>query len=410
MKKLLNLLGLMPLFVLCFTSSLHAADLVVAPGGSGGSYASLNAALTAANAGDRIIVYPHAGSGSYTETAITITKSIQILSANEGAYFGVDAPSLTIAPATAGASITIMGLRLFTASITATAAAPAGSRCTVNIIHDSIAQGNITFDQNNFDVTVGSSYVTGSTTLRYGRVLGNIVTNTITVNSDATPSNDTVVIVGNRIDLYSTQNGIQWNSTANYFGIYNNYIGCNYNSAATNTGINIATAKNSLSGSNAIINNTINKPAGSYYYAIYATNPVNSFTEIQNNLIFGNIYFGGILVGSGTFSVHYNQMSSFHIGGFINDGTNIQATNLSLNTLGVVTNALSSTINGGNPDLAYSDINLSRNDIGCYGGSFTHDNYFPITSNDWARVLLVNAPRRVMVNSTIQVKALGFDK
>ncbi|QLH45637.1 MAG: hypothetical protein HWD58_08485 [Bacteroidota bacterium] len=65
---------------------VKAADLVVAPGGTGGTYASLNTAIAAASAGDRIIVYPQANGASYSETAITITKSLQILSANEGAF------------------------------------------------------------------------------------------------------------------------------------------------------------------------------------------------------------------------------------------------------------------------------------------------------------------------------------
>jgi hypothetical protein len=71
---------------------------------------------------------------------------------------------------------------------------------------------------------------------------------------------------------------------------------------------------------------------------------------------------------------------------------------------------LSNCINGGTVDSAYADIDLTRNDAGCYGGSYTLDNFFPITANDWARVILVTAPRRVLVNGTINVKAIGFDK
>lgn len=121
-----------------------ATDLVVAAGGSGGAYASIGAAITAANPGDRIIVYPQAGGSSFLEGTLTITKSLQILSANEGAYYAVDG-QINITPATAGCSITIIGMKLFTGNITATAAAPVGARCVVNILNDSLAQGGIGF-------------------------------------------------------------------------------------------------------------------------------------------------------------------------------------------------------------------------------------------------------------------------
>ena len=136
----------------------------------------------------------------------------------------------------------------------------------------------------------------------------------------------------------------------------------------------------------------------------------NSYTDIQNNLNLASIYNPAYSVSGGTFNVHYNFAVGNSFAGFTNDGTNIIATNTTLNSEGLNTNALSNTINGGNPDSAFVDLNLTRNDAGCYGGSFTLNNFFPITNNDWARVILVTAPRRVLVNGTINVKAIGFDK
>ncbi|MBK7888093.1 MAG: hypothetical protein IPJ86_12625 [Bacteroidetes bacterium] len=175
------------------------------------------------------------------------------------------------------------------------------------------------------------------------------------------------------------------------------------------TGIFIATSKNSTAGINMINNNTVYKASTALSYGIYFTGAASSYTEILNNLIASSASYA-VYVTTGNVSVHYNYFTSASLLGFTNDGTNITATNVTLNAEGLNTNPLSNTINGGTTDSAYADIDLTRNDVGCYGGSFTLNNFFPITSNDWARVILVTAPRRVLVNGTIHVKAIGFDK
>lgn len=392
------------------TTQVKATDLVVAPGGAGGAYASIGAAIAAASPNDRIIVYP--GGAAYSEGTITITKSLQILSANEGAYYSVDG-NINVTPATAGVSVTIIGMRLYTGGIQSTIAAPVGARCTVNLIYDTLAQGEISFDHNNYDLTVSSSIVQGGLTFRYGKALGNILYSVLNVNTDASVNNpnDTVLIIGNKIYGYYSSNvgGITWASTSQFFSIQNNLVYITYPSNNNNYGIHVGTSKASVAGTNTVTNNTVYKFYSIYYGIIIQTN-ANSNTVVQNNLQVGPNYSYAMYISGGTFSIHYNYLNSVSITGFTNDGTNVAITNTTLNTDGLNTNVLSNTINGGNPDSAYVDLNLTRNDAGCYGGSFSLNNFFPITSNDWARVMLVTAPRRVMVNGTINVKAIGFDK
>ncbi len=403
------------ILILCLAGAgiSKATDLVVSAGGAGGSYASINAALAAASPNDRIIVYPQAGGASYSDTTIRITKSIQILSANEGAYYTVDAPVVYITPSSAGINVTIIGMKLLTGNIQSSIASPTGSRSTINLLNDSLADGSISLNHDNYDVTVASCHIQAGLSIRFGKVMGNIIKSALTVNTDASVNNptDTILIIGNKITNYSASNysGIYWNSSSQFFSIQNNFITLTYPVNGYNQGIYINTSKNTNSGVNVIVNNTIYK--STYYYAngIIVNGAVNSYTEILNNLVLGTGSYA-VNISNGNNSVHYNYFSNAILYGFTNDGTNITATNTTLNADGLNTNPSSNTINGGTPDSAYADIDLTRNDVGCYGGSFTLDNFFPITANDWARVIFVAAPRRVLVNGTINVKAIGFDK
>ena len=414
--KNLHLFGIATFVVAFFVSiQVKATDLVVAPGGTGGTYASLNAAIAAASAGDRIIVYPQANGASYSETAITITKSLQILSANEGAFYTVDAPSITIAPTTAASSITIIGMKLISGGIATSANAPAGARSSINILNDSIMSGALNVNHDNYNVTAAANYIYSGVVFKFGKVIGNFVTSSITCNNDASTNNvgDTSMIIGNRVFYYTAGNngGVNWNNSNQYFSIQNNFIRLDYPGNATNFGIYVQTGRNSAVGTNVINNNTILKQTYSIYYGMTINTGASSVTEIMNNVIVAPLYGGGLITSAGNYDIHYNYTTNASYGGFTNDGTNVAPTNTSINAAnGLITNALSNTINGGTPDSAYSDINLTRNDAGCYGGSYTQDNFFPITGNDWARVILVTAPRRVMVNGTINVKAIGYDK
>ena len=185
-------INLVIIFLLLLGVKSQATDLIVAPGGAGGAYSSIGAAVTASASGDRIIVYPNSGGSSYSEGTITITKSLQILSANEGAYYSVDG-SITITPATAGITVTIAEMKLFTGNISAGGSAPTGSRSVVNLLNDSIAQGFINFNYNNWNLTLANSYLYSYVYLNYGRVIGNTISTgsgyAIQFNTDASTNN-----------------------------------------------------------------------------------------------------------------------------------------------------------------------------------------------------------------------------
>lgn len=419
MKK--NLLYLTLVCALLSIKSVSATDLIVAPGGTGGAYSSIGLALTAANPGDRIIVYPKASGATYAEGVLTINKSIQILSAQEGAFYAVDG-SFIIAPSTPGMSVTIMQMKLFSGTVSANAHAPAGARCQVNLINDSMmyAASYMDFGFNNYDLTLANSVSQHSVLARYGKFIGNKITasteTNINITSESTANTDTVLIIGNKLINGGTSylyGAIYWNSTSSFFQIYNNFIDLTYMVAAyAVNGIYINTTRASGVSTNYIVNNTIRKAGGYFYYGVYcAPAGVVSKVDIENNMVYStgvNAY--SIYAAGGTTNIHYNLGSSNSWVGFSNDGTNTSLTNTTVDPDGVITNPLSNAINGGSPDSAMADIDLTRNDCGAYGGSFTLNNFFPNGANDWSRVFLVMAPRRVLVNGTIQVKAFGYDK
>ena len=96
--------------------------------------------------------------------------------------------------------------------------------------------------------------------------------------------------------------------------------------------------------------------------------------------------------------------------GLVNDGTNIIASN---STYDAATGmALTgSAVNGGYPNDAFADHDLTRNDAGCGGGSFRITNFHPMNNlSNGARVTFVNAPRRVLMGNNVSLKADSFDK
>lgn len=397
-----------------------ATDLCVAENGTGGCYATITDALNAAVSGDRILVNPKSNNASYTED-LNITKSIQILSNVEGQQFTLQG-NVTISPAV-GRTVIIVGMNDLTGSVYPTGNSPAGNRCVVRLMNCNFGNGSIKFDYDNFDVAVVSCvFSDGSIVLRYGKVIGNDITTTtnanyysnvfysIGINTDAYPTLDTVSVIGNKIVNNAAVGGyyncpIFSSTTSQFFFISNNLMSRSSGSPYAEVPIYTNTSKNSLLGRNTVINNTANYATRTLATGISIYNN-QGYVDVYNNLILAT---AGVGIAAGTqVGVSFNFMSNpLTITGVINDGTNNLSSNTTLNGSGKP-NAGSDAINGGDPDKGFYDINLTVNDAGAYGGSFTLDNYFPVTGS--ARVYMINAPRKVVVGSTITVTADGFDR
>lgn len=412
--------------------SLKAADLCVVGSGGGGCYSTISAALAAASNGDRILIQPQVGV-PYVENLV-IDKSVELLSNQEGVKWELTG-NILITPA-AGRTIGIMHMKNLGGNIYTDQNSPIGTRCTVNIVDCELVTGNINFNYDNFNVRVISSIISnGYVVFRFGSLIGNqIQTSTVSsyysggeyatvwINTDSYASNDTIFIVGNKIT--SRNNGYYYdhvlasNTYAHFLYVTNNYLVNNGHSGYYyHSGIRIYYGKNSSTGGNVIMNNTIKYINASYYqrgillYSLYA----NASFAVINNLILSPVNntsysSNGIYVDNSTGPVgaSYNFMSpGLTMQGIVNNGTNNLNSNTTLDSDGRPQTG-SDAINGGAPDYSMYDIDLTRNDVGAYGGSFTLDNFFPVTGA--ARVFFVRAPRVVLQGGLFNIKAEAFDR
>ncbi len=429
MKTRKVLLGLASSFFL--VANLNAADLCVNESGSGGCYPTITAAINAASDGDRILIQPKSGGASYAEN-LTIAKSLQLLSNVEGTMW-VMTGNISITPAISR-KISILHMKNTTGYISVFANSSVGARCEINIMNCELLNGYIDLNKDYLSSNVASNILSdGYVAIRYGNIIGNSINATVTgstynagtyyksliyVYSDVVPTNDTLNIVGNKMSAtgYYYANFIYWTSSSQFFNISNNYGFQNYNSSYQQSGISIYDAKNSAIASNKVINNTMYSTttySSTFYPVEILVNSVpNCSIDVLNNLL---LTAGGThqairnYYGSAVISCSYNFINnSSTLYNIVDDGTNTFSSNTTVNTTTGKPNVGSDAINGGYPDFTYYDIDLTVNDAGCYGGSFTLDNFYPI--NGSARVYFVNAPRTILQSGTLKIRANSFDR
>lgn len=402
--------------------NVSAADLIVAEGGQGGAYASLNDAYSAAVNGDRILVYPKANGVAYAEN-LTIGKDVDISSAENGVKFGYQG-TITIngAAIPVNSEIILSGMLVQSGNIVSSGA-PASGQLNVRIVNCKLNAGYIDLRANYLSTYMaGDSIMNGYVNISYGHILGSYIENTsynastVYIANYATLTGDSLYIAGNTIktpNIVSSIYGIYFENTYNYAQIYNNVVQIR-NVSGYQMGLYINGTDN-LAGRTTIHNNVIYNSGGSAY-GIYLFGPYpnygsNSYFDIHNNIIATTgsyaiySYYNSVLVEA---SYNFINTGITPFTNVANNGTNTIANMVSfLNTTTWEQNPGSPAINGGDPDEAYTDLDLSRNDAGVFGGSFSHENFY---NGGAAAVGLVLAPRRVLSGQTISIEASGFDR
>ena len=240
----------------------NATDRIVAYGGSGGAFSTISAAITAASSGDRIIIYPN---GVAFSENLTITTSLQLLSAVEGQQWNLTG-NITYNPSSAGQSFTVSGGNI-AGNITTGINAPTGTRTKVNITGCKLTGGHIDFTANYYDMNIASDSLIGGgyvSMASFGKVVGNYINvggayaHGIFVQGDGVATNDTMYIVGNKIQMstYGSQAtyGVYWTSGSQFYHIANNFI---TNGAQNQNLFYIGASKTSATGINALLNNTL---------------------------------------------------------------------------------------------------------------------------------------------------------
>lgn len=385
----------------------HATDLVVQDNGPTGTYSSIQAAVTAAVDGDRIIINNKLSGLPWVED-ITIDKSLTFLCAVDNQRFLVQG-DYTIAPAP-GREVSIIGMENSDGQIKSQSSGTT-SRTIVNVFWcklNSSSSGSIIFNSDYFDVNVASCELRESVSIRYGSVIGNYFPNrkSIGVGEDILPSNDTVFVVGNKncgkISAYTS---------SHYVYISNNFI---YQNASSNGAIGISKLK-SGSSDNILKNNALYIAYAPYapsvdVIAIDISAPTG-ILNIYNNLIVGTSDLDEVFdITGATFSnliIYYNYTNrSFGISPL--SGTNYYSSTIGLNSsTGASTSSL--TTNGGNPGIIDYDLDLTRNDAGCYGGSYTLDNFHPIDGTS-SRVYFLKMPVEIITGQPNGVTGFSFDR
>lgn len=414
---------------LLVAGQLSAVDRIVEEFGQPPAFSSINAAVSAALDGDRIIIKNRAGNIPWIEN-ITINKSLQFLSFANDDFFIVQG-TYTI-EFIQGLEVDIVGMRNTNGSIGQGSAASGNRAAKVRVLDSWMQNGGVALSSNFFDTDiVGCKIENGLVRIALGNVIGNDISGTgsgvnsvsgnlVWVNNSTnTFLGDTCLVIGNRINYItsgSSDYALAVRNNQQAVHIKNNFI--TYTSRGLDITAGIAQPIPNLIWNNTFLGAISSNTSTSYAIRIFAT-AANSIWEVMSNAcIRGNLSMSnrtGISLSSpgGQANCYYNHVSSGYTTA-ISAGWTFADLNLTNQTIeinaddGSFTNA-PNAVDGGNPAPLFFDLDLSVNDAGCYGGSFTQDNFFPLHTGS-ARVYNVVYPFNVRVGNTMNVKAFSFDR
>lgn len=395
MKKQLFFIAIATLI----TSMASATDLYVRDLGAGGAYSTVSAAIAAASDGDRIIIEPKtSGTGAYVEN-LTINKSLTFVSETIYNRYFIKG-TINITPQ-AGRVVTISGLSSgnFTIYNVTVTGPTVGGRTTVNLYNCSL--NNVDTTSANTTTNMSGCSVGGYAFFSHGRLTGNNTQRITAYNTsaDTVLAADDIEIIGNLATFTIT------NQQSSYgFKMYNNFT----------AGFNIFGSK--PNSSNEIINNTIYEPNGGDIAPIYLTGNGDPGSggnvAIMNNAI-------SFVVGQTNACIQTdgiaNVMASYNVStnAFVTEGTITQSNNtgaVNMNFNNVAWTITGGNVNAGNPALIYTDLDLTRNDAGHYGGSHSWENYWPADGGGMPQVNYLVTPRVILSTSTLNVTGSGYSK
>ena len=349
---------------------LRATDRIV---GASSLFPTIGEALLASGDGDRILVEP----GPYPEE-LTISKSITILPNQEGTRPTLDgAIKITNAD---GKRIVIMGIRctgFMNQSGTYT------TRTEVKLI-DSRIDRAITLIDPYIHLELLRDTISCQATFSCGTVIGNEVpgcqaagegvAGIIVQGASALP--DELLVLGNSIGANAPGLGVSITSDSR-FHVENNYVR-GHPSALPAVFLQRYNAQ-PIPAYCTVLNNTFYRASGASSSAV---SPGLPNVLVRNNA----------LVGYGISNVLFNPLVSV----------------LDINTATGAPSIGSPLINAGDPDPRYLDLDLSVNDVGCYGGSNSRANF--TTAMGSAVVGFMQAPRVVAQGQPVEINAVGFDR
>lgn len=403
-----NTFLLLSIFSLLFNFQTYASDIYVNSSGASGTYNTLNGALQAANDGDRIIVSTLIN----LIEDVTISKSVTITSAASGSSFVLNG-TMTI-EAVANKEIRLIGAELDELSFISGTATDA-TDCKVYLI-DSQVSTNISTTVTGLSLNLMYCNDTDlEVSFKYGSIIGSNIKRFFLQSGSGTAQNDTTKIIGNK---FTYQCRIE-NQDHNFL-IANNYFSNN-----SNQQLYLQYSKVSNSGTSNIFNNTFVMPSSN---TSYGNNLFFDNSDYSNVNVFNNYFVHGGNSSSSSYNKHiggsslstnnqpmvlYNVFVSNHgTDGGVYWNTNLSNTNhnqavtFSGNTYNSSTGKVTAGkgINEGNNGIEFYDIDMTRNDVGTYGGPYSWDN-FHNTATGKARVYNLDVPFELWMGQTPSLKA-----
>lgn len=407
---------LFTIFTLLSISFGFATDRFVDPNLSSGNgttlFTSIGAAITAAQNGDRVIV----AAGTYSEAAITIGKSLQIIPQNPGTTIALNT-NITIA-GFAGMKLEITGFNLGVYSISNSSAGTVANRAKITVIDCTAA--NMDFNREGFEVNAIRNTVSGQIIFKYGNMILNTV-GTVYVDDESldSPSNisEKILIAANTINntLYFYNNDYKVVIANNTIGGYFVFKRWNANSVLKNkiinnqfTDIKLLVSAFSVPFYNLIFSN--NTGNVSFYNLSY------TWSQDENNLDYNSRSDENFIYDSnnyGTTNLRFPNNGNNGIFEWSYNGVALPKTApsgsepLSFINIAGTTNVT----DAGNPNHDYYDPDLTVNDRGINGGPYSKLNYTASNpNNSKAFIFDLEMPSDLFPGQNVDIKAKGYHK
>jgi hypothetical protein len=411
MKKLLFILAMLNV------SSLFAVDRFVdAAFGSGNGttmFPTITSAMAAATNGDRILI----ATGIYSEGAITISKSLSLIPQTPGAYVTYNG-NITIAGA-AGMKLYIVGFKMgiYGFSTSAITGGSISNRASVSFVD--CKMGDLTVNNDFYELNAIRTSVTNTTTMRYGSFIAS-KTNDLSI-TDETGSNNTTDKI--RLIADSIMNNFDMRADNYCLSVYNclmknikfykwNYVTTPSNEFFNNdvmTGATWMLASSSVPGYNFKFsgNNflgTISFNSG----ATYSGYPYYTYGNVWDTTIDSGLQYSTstslfpAATSAGYFEWTYNGI----------DIPCSQPTASNPLVLTKVIGTAGTTVNSGNPNHEFYDIDLTLGDRGRFGGPYTWNNYFPVSNPSGSRAFIfdLTIPADLFPGQNVDVKAKAYHR
>ena len=289
-----------------------------------------------------------------------------------------------------GGSITLSGIRLTAGILTELTHTVRTDLVIVDSYVETFALTDPYVRVDLYRDSLGSGGSASSLRLIGCHVYGDFNTGASVAVSGATLLPDELEIIGNSIGVPTGGTGVYITSTR-VFHVENNFIRTN---PSATSAVTFSRTGNYGGAPSTVINNTFYKHVAQAAVAVSNSGPLSPLV-LKNNILVG--FNDGV---SSPTAANWPSLSSDH---------NVQTSASSIDvSTGQPLNVSLLLINAGDPDPRYLDLDLTTNDVGCYGGSNSRANF--TTPMGSAVVGFMQAPRVVSQGDAVNINAVGFDR